>query len=47
MEAFSRKAKRMPLGRPIRRLEDNFKVDLGVIRWGVTDWSNLAQDRDQ
>jgi hypothetical protein len=35
-----------PPGRPIRRLEDNIKMDLkqGVM---VVDWIHLAQDRHQ
>jgi uncharacterized protein YebE (UPF0316 family) len=28
-------------------LEDNINTDLREIKWGVTDWINLAQDRDQ
>jgi hypothetical protein len=38
---------RRPLGRPRRRWEDNVKIDLGEIGWGVMDWIGLAQDRDQ
>jgi hypothetical protein len=26
---------------------DNFKIDLGEIRWDGMDWIDLAQDRDQ
>jgi hypothetical protein len=36
-----------PLGRPIRRWEDNIKMDLREIGWGGMDWNDLAQDRDQ
>jgi hypothetical protein len=36
-----------PLGKPRRRWEDNIKMDLGEIEWGVMDWIYLAQDRDQ
>jgi hypothetical protein len=36
-----------PLGRPIRRWEDDIKMVLGEIGWGSTDWIDLAQDRDQ
>jgi hypothetical protein len=36
-----------PLGRPRSRWEDNVRIDLGGIRWGVVDWMDLAQDRDQ
>ena len=35
-----------PLGRPRRRLEDYIKVELQEVRW-VTDWIDLAQDRDR
>jgi hypothetical protein len=36
-----------PLGRPRRRQEDDIKMDLRDIEWGVMDWIDLAQDRDQ
>jgi hypothetical protein len=29
------------------RWEDNIKIDLTEIGWGCSDWSDLAQDRDQ
>jgi hypothetical protein len=35
-----------PLGRPRRRCEDNIKMDLREVGWGM-DWINLAQDRDR
>jgi hypothetical protein len=35
-----------PLGRPRRRWEDNIKMDLQDVEWGV-DWIELAQDRDR
>jgi hypothetical protein len=35
-----------PLGRPRRRWEDNIKVDLQEVGWGM-DWIELAQDRDR
>jgi hypothetical protein len=35
------------LGRPRRRWEDNFKMDLGETGWGGMDRIDLAQDRDQ
>jgi len=34
-----------PLGRPSRRWEDNIKMDLQNLGWGM-DWIDLAQDRD-
>jgi hypothetical protein len=36
-----------PLGRPRRRWEDNIKADLQEVGCGVTDWIELAQDRDR
>jgi hypothetical protein len=36
---------RKPLGRPRRRWEDNIKMDLQEVGWGM-DWILLAQDRD-
>jgi hypothetical protein len=38
---------KIPLGRPIRKLVDNIKLDLGEIGWDHMDWICLAQDRDQ
>ena len=35
-----------PLGRPRRRWEDNIKMDLQEVGWGI-DWIRLAQDRDR
>jgi hypothetical protein len=37
---------RQPLGRPRRRWEDNIKMDLQEVGWGM-DWIVLAQDRDR
>jgi hypothetical protein len=37
---------RRPLGRPRRRWEDNIKMDLQELGWGVK-WIELAQDRDR
>ena len=36
-----------PLGRPRRRWEDNIKLDLQEVGWGIMDWIDLAQDRDR
>ena len=36
-----------PLGRPRRRWEDNIKMDLQNVEYGVMDWIELAQDRDR
>jgi hypothetical protein len=35
-----------PLGRPRRRFEDNIKMDLQEVGWGM-DWIELAQDRNR
>jgi len=35
-----------PLGRPIRRWEDNIKMDLREVG-GCGDWMELAQDKDR
>jgi hypothetical protein len=37
---------RRPLGRPRRRWEDNIKMNLQDVGWGM-DWIELAQDRDR
>jgi hypothetical protein len=36
-----------PLGRPRRRWEDNIKLDLQEVGWGIMDWIDLAQDKDR
>jgi hypothetical protein len=36
---------RRPLGRPRRRWEDNIKMDIQDVGWGMY-WIQLAQDRD-
>ena len=36
-----------PLGRPRNRWEDNIKIHLQEVGCGVTDWIELAQDRDR
>ena len=38
---------RRPLGKPRRRWEDNSKMDLQEVGFGVMDWIDLAQDRDR
>jgi hypothetical protein len=38
---------RQPLGRPRHIWEDNIKMDLPEVGWGVMDWIELAQDRDR
>jgi hypothetical protein len=36
---------RRPLGSPRRRWEDNIKMDLQAVGWGM-DWIELVQDRE-
>jgi hypothetical protein len=36
-----------PLGRPRRRWEDNFRMNLQEVECRVMDWINLDQDRDR
>jgi hypothetical protein len=43
---LGRPEERRPLGRPRRRLEDNIKMNLQRVGWGM-DWIELAQDRDR
>jgi hypothetical protein len=40
---------RRPVGSPMRRWEDNIKMDLQEVEWGGggMDWVALAQDRDR
>jgi hypothetical protein len=39
---------RRPHGRPRRRREDNFIMDIRAIGWvGGMQWINLARDRDR
>jgi hypothetical protein len=41
-----RPEERRSLGRPRRRLEDNIKMDIQDVGWGM-DWIELAQYRDR
>jgi hypothetical protein len=34
------------LGKPRHRWDDNIKIDLRKVGWGI-DWIDLAQDRDR
>ena len=45
MRKFSPEGMR-PLGRPRPRWEDNIKMDLREVGWGM-DWIDLALDRDR
>ena len=35
------------MGRPRHRWEDNIRIDLQEVGYGVMDWIKLAQDRDR
>ena len=39
--------RKIPLGRPRRRWEDNIKMDLEEVGGSCGDWMELAQDRDR
>jgi hypothetical protein len=48
MVLVGRPEQKRPLRRPRHRWEDNIKIDLRDIAWGVMDWIHLlAQDMDQ
>jgi len=36
-----------PIGRPRHRWEDNIKMNIQEVGWGVMDWIVLAKDRDR
>jgi hypothetical protein len=36
-----------PFGRPMRRWDDNIKMDFQEVPCGAIDWIELAQDRDR
>ena len=38
--------RKRPLGRPIRRWEDNIEMNLQEVGCGGMEWIDLAQDRD-
>jgi hypothetical protein len=44
---WERQKEKRPLGRPRRRWVGNIKMDLRERRWGVMDWIDLVQDRNQ
>ena len=39
--------RKRPLGRPRRRWEDSFKLDLQEVGCGDIDWIKLAQSKDR
>jgi hypothetical protein len=42
-----RREGKRPFGRPMRRWEDNIRMDLREIDWEDVDCMHLAYDRDQ
>jgi hypothetical protein len=42
-----RPAGKRPIGRHMRRWEDNIKIDLREVGCGGMDWIELAQERDR
>jgi hypothetical protein len=38
---------KMPLRRPLRKGEDNIKINVEKVEWVDMDWIDLAQDRDR
>ena len=38
---------KIPLGRPMRKWEDDIKMDLQEVECGGMDWIELAQDGDR
>jgi hypothetical protein len=36
-----------PLGNPRCRWEDNIKMDVQEVGWGVMDWFDMAHDRNR
>jgi hypothetical protein len=44
---FGKPERKRPLGRPIRRWENNVRMDLREMGSEVVDWIHLAQDRNQ
>ena len=38
---------KIPLGRAMRRWEDNIKMDFQETRWGDMDWIDMARDWDR
>jgi len=39
--------RKRPLGRPRHRWEDNIRMDLQDVGGRVTDWIDVAEDRDR
>jgi hypothetical protein len=44
---LGRPERKRPLGRPRRSWEDNIRMDFRDIGWGIIDWIDLVQDRNQ
>lgn len=46
VQGFCEKARLRETTRKLtRRMEDDIKVDLGILRWGSMDWIHLARNR--
>ena len=45
MNLVYRPERKKPLGRHSHRWEDDIKMDLQEVGWGVMDWIDLAQER--
>jgi len=43
---IGRQEEKRPLGRPRSTREDDIKMDLQEVGWGI-DWIDLAQDEDR
>jgi uncharacterized protein YebE (UPF0316 family) len=47
MDSMENLERKIAIGRSKRKWEDNIKIDLREIGWGIMDWVHLTQDRNQ